>query len=50
MPTPTPNPIKTAVILGGHPIDAPAFHAMLRSLNGVDLYVQNLEDWTTASE
>ena len=47
---PPPTPIKTAVILGGHPIDAPAFHGMLRSLDGVDLYVQNLEDWTTAPD
>lgn len=47
---PDDAPIRTAVILGDHPIDAPAFHAMLRSLTGVDLYVQNLEDWTTAPE
>jgi len=45
-----PVPLRVAVILGGHPIDAPAFHAMLRSLTGVDLYVQNLEDWTTAPD
>ncbi|MEM9252461.1 MAG: ThuA domain-containing protein [Planctomycetota bacterium] len=40
------QPIKTAVILGDHPIDVPAFHAMLRSMPEVDAYVQNLEDFT----
>ncbi len=40
------TPIKVAVILGGHPIDVPAFTAMLRSFSDVDPYVQNLEDFT----
>lgn len=40
------SPIRTAVILGDHPIDVPAFHDMLRSMPDVDAYVQNLEDFT----
>ncbi|MEM1107711.1 MAG: ThuA domain-containing protein [Planctomycetota bacterium] len=42
----TDSPIRTAVILGDHPIDVPAFHAMLRAMPDIDAYVQNLEDFT----
>ena len=37
--------VKTAVITGAHPFDVPAFHAMFRSLAGVDCYPQDLADF-----
>ncbi|MEM6394641.1 MAG: ThuA domain-containing protein [Planctomycetota bacterium] len=39
------SPIRVAVILGDHPIDVPAFYAMLRSMPDVDPLVQTLDDF-----
>ena len=39
--------IKTAVVMGHHPIDVPAFHALLRSMPEVDFYPQHMEDFVS---
>jgi len=42
--------LKIAVITGGHPFDLPSFHRMFRQLNGVDAYIQHLDDFGTSPE
>lgn len=42
-------PIRVAVVTGHHPFDVPEFHGMFRRLNGVDAYIQHLEDFVSAS-
>src|SRR5690349_6115893 len=43
---PMTTPLKLAVVTGGHPFDVPAFEHLLRALQGVDYYVQSLDDFT----
>ncbi len=40
-----PGGVTCAVITGGHAFDVPHFHQLFRSLDGIDAYVQTLEDW-----
>lgn len=42
-----PEPVRTAVVTGGHPYDVPAFTALFRGMTGVDAYVQHMEDFAT---
>ena len=42
--------VKAAVVTGGHDYDVPGFHALFRAVDGVDAYIQNLEDFATSSE
>jgi uncharacterized protein len=42
---PYPEKIALAVITGGHPFDVPAFNQLFRSIEGVDTYIQNMEDF-----
>ena len=44
------NPLKIAVITGGHPFDLPAFHKLFREMEGVDAYVQHLDDFGSSPE
>ena len=39
--------IKTAVITGYHEYDVVGLHQFLRTLEGIDAYPQNLEDFAT---
>jgi uncharacterized protein len=41
--------LKIAVITGGHPFDLPAFHNLFRGMDGVDAYIQHLDDFGTSS-
>ena len=40
------NRLKIAVITGGHTFDVPGMYAFWRSIDGVDAYIQSLEDWS----
>lgn len=37
--------LATAVITGNHPYDVPNFHALFRSFENIDPYIQTLEDF-----
>ena len=40
-----PPPIRTAVVTGGHSFEVVAFHELFRALDGVDAYIQHMEDF-----
>lgn len=44
------NPVKTAVVTGGHGFDVPRFHQLFRGLSQVDAYIQHLEEWSTSPQ
>ena len=44
------NCMKVAVVTGGHRFDVPNFHGLFRNLEGVDAYIQPLEDFASAQE
>jgi hypothetical protein len=52
MPTSATNtePIKIAVITGGHSFDVINFHRLFRELKGVDAYIQHMDDFFSSSE
>ena len=39
--------IKVAVVTGGHRFDVPNFHGLFRKMEGVDAYIQSLEDFAS---
>jgi type 1 glutamine amidotransferase len=39
------NRITAAVITGGHYFDVPGFHRMMRNLDGIDAYIQDMENF-----
>ena len=39
-----------AVVTGGHSYDVPNFHRLFRSLDGVDAYVQSIDDFASSSK
>ena len=43
-------PIKTAVVTGSHSFDVVSFTELFRSLEGVDAYVQHLDDFASSPE
>jgi hypothetical protein len=43
------QPLKTAVLIGGHTFDVPGFRALLDSLPDVDYYLQDLENFAADS-
>jgi type 1 glutamine amidotransferase len=45
----THSPLRLAVITGGHAFDVPHFHQLFRRLNGVDAYIQHLDDFVASS-
>ena len=42
--------LNIAVITGGHAYDVINFHKLFRQLNGVNAYIQHLDDFATSSE
>ena len=38
--------MKVGVITGGHAFDVVGFHRLFRSLEGMDCYIQSLEEWS----
>ena len=44
------NPITAAVVTGGHPFDVPGLHNLFRALNGINAYIQHMDDFATARE
>lgn len=39
--------MKVGVITGGHSFDVIGFHRLFRSLDGMDCYIQSLENWAS---
>ncbi len=46
MSQPGTNTLKVAVVTGGHTFDVPGMYAFRRDLDGIDAYLQSLEDWS----
>ncbi len=44
------QPIKTAVITGGHAFDVPNFHLLFRNLEGIDAYIQHIDDFSSSPQ
>ena len=44
------NAVKVAVVTGGHSYDVPNFHRLFRSLEGIDAYIQNIDDFCSSTE
>ncbi|MBN1562830.1 MAG: ThuA domain-containing protein [Anaerolineae bacterium] len=42
--------IRTAIVTGGHSFDVIGFHALFRALDGVDPYIQHMEDFIAAPD
>ena len=42
------TPISTAVVTGGHFYEVVDFHRLLRSLDGIDAYIQHMDDFALA--
>lgn len=40
------NALKVAVVTGGHTFDVPGMYAFWRTFDGIDAYLQSLEDWS----
>lgn len=40
--------LKVAVITGGHSYEVVPFHALFRSLPGIDAYIQHIDDFTSS--
>ena len=46
----TDKPVKTAVVTGGHRFDVVNFHHLFQSLEGVQPYIQHMDDFAAAPE
>jgi len=44
------EPLRVAVVTGGHAFDVLKFHELFRTLAGVDAYIQHMEDFITTPE
>jgi uncharacterized protein len=44
------GPIKIAVVTGSHPFDVINFHNLFRSMNGIDTYIQHLNDFACSPQ
>jgi type 1 glutamine amidotransferase len=44
------NPLRVAVVTGGHTYDVLNFHRLFRALAGVDAYIQHMEDFVATPE
>jgi hypothetical protein len=42
------DPVKLAVVTGGHTYDVRAFEHVFRAMENVDFYVQSLDDFTAS--
>lgn len=47
---PTDKPVTVAVVTGGHSYDVMNFHRLLGGLDGVDAYVQHMDDWASSPD
>ena len=43
------TPCTVAVVTGGHSYDVPNFHRLFRSLDGVEAYIQGMDDFASSS-
>ncbi len=46
----TDKPVKTAVVTGGHPFDVVNFHHLFRELEGIQPYVQHMDEFASSAE
>ncbi len=46
----TDSAVKVAVVTGGHSFNVPEFHRLFRSLEGVDAYIQHIDDFCSSPE
>ena len=46
----TDKPVRTAVVTGGHRFDVVNFHHLFQSLEGVQPYIQHMDDFAAAPE
>ena len=44
-PFPDDGRIRVAVLTGGHNFEVPQFHHLFREMDGVDAYIQSIENW-----
>ena len=44
------DPAKIAVVTGGHNYDVVNFNLLFRSLEGIDAYIQHMDDFTASPE
>ncbi len=44
------NPVRVAVITGGHSYDVPNFHLLFRALPDIDAYIQHMNDFASSPE
>ena len=44
------NPVKTAVVTGGHKYDLVNFHDLFHRLDGVQPYIQHMDDFASSPE
>ncbi len=42
------EPMRVAVVTGGHSFHVPGFHQLFRALDGVDAYIQHMHDFASA--
>ena len=46
----TNNPVRTAVVTGGHTFDVVNFHNLFHALDGVQPYIQHMDDFASSPE
>jgi len=46
----TDQPVKVAVVTGGHTYDVVNFHRLFRRLDGIDAYIQHMDDFASSPE
>lgn len=44
------EPIRIAVVTGGHPYNVPEFFNLFRSMEDVEAYIQHVDDFTSSSQ
>jgi hypothetical protein len=44
------NPVKAAAVTGGHAFDVVGFHELMRGLEGVDVYIQHMDDFCSSRQ
>jgi hypothetical protein len=44
------NKVRVAVVTGGHSFDVPNFHELFRNLEGIDAYIQHIDDFCSSPE
>ncbi len=44
------SPIRVAVVTGGHSYDVPNFHRLFRALEGVEAFIQSIDDFSASTK